>query len=249
MEHVVFVVLCWGLGGFINGIAGFGAALIAMPLITTMVPLRLAVPSCTIIGVALCLQMAWTYRKHIDFDRLKPVYMGTVPGAFVGITMMQELPAHYLKLGMGVFLFIYAMWGLFFEGKKQKVVHRGWGVVAGFCSTAISSSVGMGGPPTIVYTSLAGWAKDTVKAGIASYFIVSGILIISLQTYAGIQTKETVLLFACAAPAVMLGARLGVFASKHIGEFAYRKVLFGMLAFMACMILNSALAQFSLATA
>ncbi len=74
MEHLLFVALCWGVGGFINGIAGFGAALIAMPLITTMVPLRLAVPSCTILGVTLCLQMAWTYRKNIDFEKLKPIY-------------------------------------------------------------------------------------------------------------------------------------------------------------------------------
>lgn len=245
MEHLLFVALCWGIGGFINGIAGFGAALIAMPLVTSMVPLRLAVPSCTILGVALCIQMVWTYRKHIDFDRLKPIYVGTVPGAFVGISMMQELPAHYLKLGMGVFLLIYALWGLFFEGKQQRVIHKGWGVVAGFCSTAISSSIGMGGPPTIVYTSLAGWAKDTVKAGIASYFIVSGILVISLQTYAGIQTKETVLMFAAAAPSVLIGVRLGVLFSRRIGEFTYRKVLFGMLAFMACIILKSAVTQFA----
>lgn len=244
MEHLLFVMICWGIGGFVNGVAGFGAALIAMPLVTTMVPLRLAVPSCTIIGVVLCIQMAWTYRKHIDFNKLKFIYIGTVPGAIVGITMMQELPAHYLKLGMGIFLLIYAAWGMFFEGKKRTVVHKGWGAVAGFCSTAISSSVGMGGPPTIVYTSLAGWAKDTVKAGIASYFIVSGTLIISLQTYAGIQTQETVALFAAAAPAVMIGARIGVLVSKRIGEFTYRKVLFGMLGLMACMILKSAVTSF-----
>ncbi|SHJ23956.1 sulfite exporter TauE/SafE family protein [Halodesulfovibrio aestuarii] len=243
MEHLLFVVLCWGVGGFINGIAGFGAALIAMPLVTTMVPLRLAVPSCTILGVTLCFQMAWTYRQHIDFEKLKPVYIGTIPGAIIGITMMQKFPVHYLKLGMGIFLFIYAVWGLFFEGKKQKVIHKGWGVVAGFCSTAISSSIGMGGPPTIVYTSLAGWTKDAVKAGIASYFIVSGILVILLQTYAGIQTKETVMLFAAAAPAVMIGARLGVMVSTKIGEFTYRKVLFGMLAVMSCVILRSAVTQ------
>lgn len=245
MEHLFFVALCWGIGGFVNGVAGFGAALIAMPLITTMVPLSLAVPSCTIIGVSLCLQMAWIYRKNIDFQKLKPIYLGTVPGAIVGISMMQELPTHYLKLGMGIFLFIYALWGLFFEGRQQKIVHRGWGVVAGFCSTAISSSIGMGGPPTIVYTSLTGWGKDTVKAAIASYFIVSGVLVISLQTYAGIQTKETVMLFAAAAPAVMIGARLGVLASRKIGEFTYRKVLFGMLVVMACIILNSAYTQFA----
>ncbi|WP_066852066.1 sulfite exporter TauE/SafE family protein [Halodesulfovibrio spirochaetisodalis] len=245
MEHLFFVALCWGIGGFVNGVAGFGAALIAMPLITTMVPLSLAVPSCTIIGVSLCLQMAWIYRKNIDFQKLKPIYLGTVPGAIVGISMMQELPTHYLKLGMGIFLFIYALWGLFFEGRQQKIVHRGWGVVAGFCSTAISSSIGMGGPPTIVYTSLTGWGKDTVKAAIASYFIVSGVLIISMQTYAGIQTKETVMLFAAAAPAVMIGARLGVLASRKIGEFTYRKVLFGMLVVMACIILNSAYTQFA----
>ena len=235
------LALCWCIGGFVNGIAGFGAALIAMPIICLSVPLSLAVPSCTIIGVLLCVQMAWTYRHDIDFDRLKPVYIGTVPGAIAGITLMKELPASELKLVMGVFLFMYACWGFFWEGTQQKVVHKNWGAVAGFFSSAISASVGMGGPPTIVYTSLAGWSKNAIKAGIASYFIVSGVIIISMQVYAGIQTANTVMLAAVGGFAVLIGARGGVVASRRIGGFVYRKMLFGLLALMACLILFNAL--------
>ncbi len=237
MNEYLLVALFWGVGGFVNGIAGFGAALIAMPLVTCYIDLAVAVPSCTLIALAMNTQMGLTYREHADWPRLRPLLWGALPGAITGVTLLQKVPGHALKAGMGFFLMGYAVWGLFFEGASRRTISGRWGYLAGFCSTAIGTAFGMGGPPTIVYTSLAGWSKDAIKAGIGSFFMCAGVIMIAVQVAGGLQTRQSVSLFLVAGPAVTLGARMGVSASRHMGEFSYRKILFGLLMGMGGIIL------------
>lgn len=237
MNEYLLVALFWGIGGFVNGIAGFGAALIAMPLVTCYIDLAVAVPSCTLIALAMNTQMGLTYREHADWPRLRPLIWGALPGAIAGVTLLQKVPGHILKAAMGIFLMGYALWGLFFESAGRRTISWRWGYLAGFCSTAIGTAFGMGGPPTIVYTALAGWSKDAIKAGIGSFFMCAGLIMIAVQVAGGLQTRQSFALFLAAGPAVTLGGRLGVSASRYIGEFAYRKVLFGLLLAMGGTIL------------
>ena len=47
----------WLAGGFVNGIVGFGAALVAMPIVTLGLDMRTAVPTCGLVVLALKIQM------------------------------------------------------------------------------------------------------------------------------------------------------------------------------------------------
>ncbi|BCS97736.1 membrane protein [Desulfoluna limicola] len=240
MNDYLITALFWGLGGFVNGIAGFGAALIAMPLVTQFIDMTIAVPAGTIIALSMNTQTGLTYRKYADWDRLRPLILGAFPGALTGVTLMKKLPGDCLKLGMGCFLITYAIWGLFFEGKSRRVVSRHWGFLAGLCSSAIGTSFGMGGPPTIVYTSLTGWKRDEIKAGIGSFFMCAGVIMITAQVLSGLQSFESVTLAMVSIPSAVLGGWGGIRASRFIGEFSYRRILFTVLACMGVMILYRA---------
>ncbi len=240
MNDAFIMALFWGLGGVVNGIAGFGCALIATPLSTQFVDLSLAIPAGTIIGLAMNTQMGLTYRKYADWSRLKFLILGAFPGALTGVTLMKKLPGDYLKFAMGLFLVIYAVWGLFFEGKKQTVVSKYWGLLAGYCSSAIGTSFGMGGPPTIVYTSLTGWKQAQVKAGIGSFFMCAGVIMVAAQALAGFQSTASITLALVAVPSAISGGWIGIRISRLIGDFSYRKVLFSVLACMGTMILYRA---------
>ncbi|MCG8471489.1 MAG: sulfite exporter TauE/SafE family protein [Desulfobacterales bacterium] len=237
MEDYLIMALFWGLGGLVNGIAGFGAALIATPLVTQFIDLSVAIPAGTIIGLSMSAQMGITFRKFADWERLRPLIFGAFPGALTGVTLMKKVPGDALKIAMGLFLMVYAFWGLFFEGRSQKVVSKYWGILAGFSSSAIGTSFGMGGPPTIVYTSLAGWRQEQVKAGIGSFFMIAAIIMISAQTLAGLQSVASVTLAMVAVPSAVFGGWMGIRLSKCIGEFSYRKILFSLLMVMGLMIL------------
>ncbi len=240
MNDYIFMSLFWGFGGLVNGIAGFGSALIATPLSTMFVDISLVIPAGTIIALSMNSQMGITFRKYADWNRIRPLIIGSIPGTITGVALMKKLPGDYLKLAMGFFLIIYASWSLLYEGRFRKIVSKHWGFVAGFCSSAIGTSVGMGGPPTIVYSSLAGWKQEQVKAGIGSFFMCAGVIMISAQSIAGLQNSASITLAMVSIPSAIMGGWIGIRISRLIGDFSYRKILFSALLCMGAMILYRA---------
>ena len=243
MELYIFAALCWGLGGFINGIAGFGAALIAMPLVTQYVDLVHAVPAGTLIAITLCIQLGWTYRHAADWKRIRPLLLGALPGAITGATALSTLPEYKIKVAMGVFLLSYSLWSLLSANRTFAPIHKNWGFVAGFCSSAIGTAFGMGGPPTIIYATLSGWSKDSIKAGIASFFLCACSIMVCVQLSYGLHSLTSLTYFVFCAPAVAFGARLGILTSRKIGERSYRTIIYLMLISMALVILYRAIPQ------
>jgi len=232
---VLWFVLGWFLAGFVNGITGFGAAMVAMPLVTQSMDITLAVPACSLMVWVVSLEQGWRYKGHTDWRRIRPVLIGAFPGAFVGFLVLRHLPPQQLKAALGIFLIVYALWGLFLEGGKARVISGIWGYVAGLLSTTFGSAFSFNGPPLAVYTSLSGWGKTVSKAGLAMTFIVTSSLMVLAQIFAGAHSGVTLAAMIIGTPAAIFGSWLGFLASRNMGDATYRKLFFG---FIACTGLN-----------
>jgi len=228
-------VLGWFLAGFVNGITGFGAAMVAMPLVTQGMDITLAVPACSLMTWVVSLEQGWRYKGHTDWRRIRPVLIGALPGAFIGFFVLRHLPPQHLKLALGMFLLVYACWGLFLEDGKARVVGAVWGYVAGLLSTIFGSAFSFNGPPLAVYASLSGWGKVVSKAGLAMTFIVTSSLMVLTQMFAGAHNEITLTAMLIGVPAAIFGSWLGFLASRTMGDNTYRKLFFG---FIACIGLN-----------
>ena len=223
---LIWFAAAWFVGGFVNGITGFGAAMAAMPLVLMGMGLKQAIPACSLMVLVVSLEQGWRYKGFADWPRVMPLIWGAVPGAFAGALALRFLPPDYLKMALGSFLACYSAWGLFFEGARPVTVSRLWGYVAGFFSTTFGTAFSFNGPPLAVYTTLSGWNKETSKAGLAVFFIITCVLMIFSQVLAGMHSLATVIPMAGAVPCSILGASLGFRATKHLGDVAYRKLLF-----------------------
>ena len=231
----LWFVLGWFLAGFVNGITGFGAAMVAMPLVTQGMDITLAVPACSLMTWLVSLEQGWRYKGHTDWRRIRPVLVGAVPGACIGFLLLRHLPPQHLKAALGLFLVAYACWGLFLEGGKTRVVAGVWGYAAGLLSTLFGSAFSFNGPPLAVYASLSGWGKAVSKAGLAMTFIVTSSLMLLAQAFAGAHNVITLTAMLIGAPAAIFGSWLGFLASRTMGDKTYRKLFFG---FIACTGLN-----------
>ena len=225
----LWFVLGWFLAGFVNGITGFGAAMVAMPLVTQGMEITLAVPACSLMTWVVSLEQGWRYKGHTDWHRIRPVLVGAFPGAVIGFLVLRYLPPQHLKAALGMFLVTYACWGLFLEGGKARVISSIWGYVAGLLSTMFGSAFSFNGPPLAVYASLSGWGKDTSKAGLAMTFIVTSSLMVLAQIFAGAHNSITLIAMLIGTPAAVCGSWLGFMASRRMGDKTYRKLLFGFI--------------------
>ncbi len=240
MELLV-IVIGWFVGGFVNGLAGFGAAMVAMPIIAPFVDLALAVPGCVIIVLLLNCHVGWTFRKHIEYQYLKEIFFGAIAGAVFSIFVLHYISENTLKIGMGSIIILYALHGLIFTGGGKRAVNSAWGYLAGILSSSLGMAFGFNGPPLAVFVASCGCPAKAVKGTLAGGFIITGLFIVIAKVSTGLVTVDVLLSAAISAPAVILGSKFGIYASSYLSERVYRKILFMALAAMGGNIIWSAL--------
>ena len=240
---LLFTLVGWFLGGFINGIVGFGAALVAMPIVAAGIDMHLAVPTCGLTILALNVQMAWNYRGHLDTSGIRALFLGGAPGAAFGVLLLRHFPETWLKVGLGGLLAAYAFWGLANTTPRARRLAARWGVLTGFLSTSLGTSFGFNGPPLAVYLSLRGGTQQQIKAALGAFFIVSSIFIVMAHAMAGFYSIMTLKLFAVALPSVCVGAWAGMVVSGVLKDFAFQRLLFLMILVMGLHMVWSALAS------
>ncbi len=227
--EIIWFTVGWFVGGFVNGVTGIGAGMAAMPFVLEGMDISLAVPACSIMVLIVSLEQVWRYHDFTDWARMRPLVIGALPGALAGVLALRFLPPVYLKTALGIFLLCYAAWGLFLEGASRTVISGSWGYVAGFFSTTFGTAFSFNGPPLAVYATLAGWNKDTSKAGLAAFFAVTCVLIISSQAIAGLHSTHTIALSLLGTPGSVFGAWLGFKISRGLGDTLYRNILFAFI--------------------
>lgn len=236
----ILITLGWFAGGFINGMAGFGAAMVAMPLIAPFIDFSVAVPSCVLIVLTLNCHVGWTFRKYIDYRYLKGVFWGAIPGTILSLIVLEYISERYLKIGMGSFITLYALWALLTETVTRKTIHPAWGYLAGLLSSAFGMAFGFNGPPLAAFAAYCGCPSKSVKGILGGGFIITGVFIVAGKAFSGQITPNVLLFFAASTPAVIFGSKLGIKASSYLSEVIYRKILLLVLVTMGGRIVLSA---------
>lgn len=230
---VAAVFFCAGL---LQGLVGFGSALMAMPLLLFFMDVKLAVPLCIVDALALTLFMSYRLRGHVELRKVVPLLLGLPPGIVAGVLFLARAEGVVVMFALGVLILSYVGYALFLS-PQPRVLHPAWGALAGFCSGAITAGLSGGGPPVIIYSSLAGWKRDQFKATLAVFFVVVDVFAIGGLATAGLLDAGLLRLVACSVPPVLLGAILGLKWAKHIPEKLFREVvlvLLGLLGLASC---------------
>src|SRR5438477_612383 len=133
-------------GGFIQGITGFGSALITIPLATFFVPLPFALAVFAVVDFANGLRLGLEYPRNAvlgDIARMVPLM---VVGIVTGTTLLVNLPRNASLVALGTFVLGYAIYSLSRRGPPA-AVSRNWAFLAGFCGGLSGTLFGAGGAP------------------------------------------------------------------------------------------------------
>ena len=91
------VVVGWFLGGFTSGVAGFGAMMVALPILTLGMPPAQAVLVSCIVGAPSCTHLAWLYHRDVVWADMRWLWLGCLPGCLAGAFVLKVVPMHYLQ--------------------------------------------------------------------------------------------------------------------------------------------------------
>jgi uncharacterized membrane protein YfcA len=230
----------WLGAGLIQGLTGFGAALVAVPLLSLFLDLQLVVPLSTLHGVTITLCLSWQLRHSLSLKKIGPLLLGCVPGVVFGVTLLKYADPVAMKLMLGVMVTSFAIYALLSRPVLERKLLPFWAYVAGFATGAITSAFSTGGPPTIIYSTLAGWSKDTIKATLSGFFLCAGLLASGSHLVAGLTTFTVAKYYAMTLPFVLLGVWVGSYFYQRINHKLYLKAVFSCLAIMGLVLASSA---------
>ncbi|WP_027369244.1 sulfite exporter TauE/SafE family protein [Desulfovermiculus halophilus] len=229
-EYLLIALIVFA-AGFVQGLSGFGSALIAIPLLSLFLPLRFVVPFILLIGTSINLMLLRESREHVHVSGSLLLIAGSLPGIPLGVITLAACPEWTLQLILGGLLMFISLSAL--TGRSPRLPPGpGWAVASGLISGWLGGSLGTSGPPAIIYCSSQPWPKERIKATLVSYFLVSGLLVIGAQATQGFFTSSVLYAYLLALPVLFLGTACGATGFKRINQAQYVLLINCMLAIL-----------------
>ncbi|WP_330984180.1 MULTISPECIES: sulfite exporter TauE/SafE family protein [Enterobacterales] len=236
---IAIVIAIMFMYTFVGICAGFGGALTTMPLVTLLLPLKMAAPMSVIVGTATALYATWLSRKETNWKSALVLILFSFAGIPVGIYALSYLPDHIMKIGLGGFLILYSFYSLFIP--RLPVYDKNWiampiGVIAGALGSAFSTN----GPPVVIYGMLRNLAPAAFRGTLNAFFTANNIAIIGGLTTSGILTISTIKLVLFCIPTMILGSLVGQYVHKRISVKVFRLMVFLLLIASGAMLIKGA---------
>lgn len=236
MPEYIFIIFTMIIAGFIQGMTGFGFSLIAIPIMATFINIKQAVPLSVSIALITVIIMSFQLRGHLNWKRLIPMVVGLVPGIAIGAFLLKNLPDNIIKFIMGIFLLIFSIYNLFKKNIEIRLSYH-WGIIAGFLSGLISATIGGGGLPVVVYTSVSKWTQNEIKATLSFFFVGMAALTVVAHALSGLINISVIKMMMYSTPAALFGLFFGILSSARINRNVYLKTVNIILAILGCMTL------------
>jgi len=215
--------------GLARGFSGFGAALIFIPLASTVVDTTVAAPMLLVVDIVMAsplLPRAWPIA---DKREIATMLIGTVIGVPIGayvLTRSDPVAIRWMIAAMVFPLLGLLMAGWRYHCKPSRPLASGVGLVAGFFSGVAQ----VGGPPVVIYWLGGANKPEQVRANIVLYFAASAALTCAAYLIAGILKTKIIGLALVIGPVYGLGLWLGSHSFGLAGEATFRRICYALIA-------------------
>lgn len=190
-------------------VGGFGSALLSIPLLALLLPVKLVIPVVLIVDFTATLATGMRLRHDVAIDEIKPIIPTTLLGLIAGVTLLVKLPGRWVLLALGLFILGYAVYSLVYHG-HTRTHSKWWAIPTGLSGGVISGLFGMGGPVYVVY--LAGRIADParLRASLSAMFSINTAARLGLFLFSGLLLQKDVWIGALyLLPFMALGLSIG----------------------------------------
>lgn len=187
------------LGGLVQGLVGFGLALVAVPIVALIEPELLPVPVLVAATVHAALSLA-RERSDVDWRGVRWALLGRLPGTAVGVVLVDRLagPSFGLLVGgavLGGVVLSLVAW-------RPEPTPRAL-LVAGVVSGSFGTAMSIGGPPlALLYQRRPG---PQVRATLGAYFVLGAALSLGALGAAGQVSGRQLAVGAALVPFLVAG--------------------------------------------
>lgn len=224
----------------VRGMSGFGAGLIATPLLAFTFPITLVVPTTALLVFVLFIFLTLRDRHRVAWDEFWRLLAPTLVGVVCGLYLFSVLDNRLLTKLLGGFLIAYAIYMLISEwiGLQQLKLSTRWAWPLGLSGALIDAMFGGGGGTLpVIYMHGRQVARDVFRATLAALWFVEMVARIGGYALAGFYTQTTLTLVAAMLPFMALGTWAGEKFGNRLTAEAFNRLLAVLLLFSGVSLL------------
>ena len=233
---LVAVALIFFLGTFVQASIGFGMALVAMPILVSLLGIHAAAPLVAIVAFVAEIAILLRYREAFNLGNVKQLMIAAVIGIPVGVLAVRLIEGEIVIRVLGVIVIGYALYALF-TPKLPELAGAAWAYFFGFLAGILGGAYNTSGPPVVIYGDCHAWPPEEFKSNLQGFFLINGIVIIAAHGLNGNLSAEVFQTTLYALPGVAVGLAAGFLMSKHINAQLFHKIVLVALVFLGLSLL------------
>jgi uncharacterized membrane protein YfcA len=222
VSELAFITL---IAAVVNGGLGYGFSSITVPLALLFTTSRVLNPALVLVELVLNAYVLFVNREALPQvrRRMMPIAAGLLPGIAVGTLAVALVRPDWLKLW--TFAVLLPLILLQAGGFRRPIrAERRWGVPFGAGVGALYSLTTISGPPLALFLNNQGFAKREFRAALGFIRVAEAGLTAIAYWYAGLFTREALLLTPIMVPSLIVGVPLGAWIIRHVEAETFRRV-------------------------
>lgn len=233
------------LAGMTKGVLGVGLPLIAVPLLSQIVPVPLAIMTLAVSTVVSNGVQAFQGGNIVAvLRRFWTLFTPLVVALFAGARLLVDLDPRLLGLILGTALLVFTLLNQFPRLLEIKVrQERAMSPLIGAVSGLLGGVSSFYGPPILMYLVALKLPRDIFISAVSVALFMGALpLVISLMVY-GMMGRDEFILSCLSAVPVMVGLLIGQLIQRRMPQEAFRKGLLVILVLTGVSLILRALLE------
>jgi hypothetical protein len=216
------------VAGTARGFSGFGAALIFMPLASSVAAPRLVAALLLIIDFVAAAPLVPNAWRQADRKATTVMVLGALVGVPIGTWLLSRLDpvtTRWIITSFVIALLALLLSGWRYRGKDHAAISVGIGTVSGFCSGLAQT----GGPPVVGYWLGRPIETKIARANIMLFFAGSDVFSAVSYAASGLITADAIRLALVVGPVYAAGVGLGATLFGRASERLFRGICYALI--------------------
>lgn len=207
--------------GIIRGATGFGFSMLALVLLTFVLPPAQVVPLLLIWEIFASAGHAPFVWRECDWKITGLLLLGVIPLTPVGMSLLIHIPAQAMTVGVNALVLLLTL--VLLSGVTPRRPLGPWGILGVGAATGLVNGASSNGGPPVVLFMLVTLPAEAARATLIVFFLALDVLTSAFFIHSGLMSLQSLIDALAALPFMWVGMWIGTRWFHHVDEQRFKR--------------------------